>query len=817
MRTEYIAHIRQNDGKVQSLSEHLLETAKLCEKFAAKIGLAQTGYVLGLLHDFGKYSAAFQTYIRSVTGFSDQDCDDVPLPKTAKGKIDHSTAGAQAIWARFPRKGPKWPLYAQLLALPISAHHSGLYDCLSLDGEQTFIKRMKKEETKTFYLSCEESADDIILREMNRIDISILNELHYVCDNIISREKIKKEKISSSIELYEQQNSVFFKLGLVARFLLSCLLDADRINSAEFEDLEYAALRKRLRKPDWRLLYGRLESALQKCTEAGQVNDIRRSVSDHCMSRACGAKGIYTLTVPTGGGKTLSSLRFALAHAQEHNLERIIYVIPYTSIIDQNAGIARDILEQGEEAGSIVLEHHSNIQPEEETWQGRLLAVNWESPLIFTTMVHFLEALFASGTGTARRMHALANSVLIFDEIQTLPVRCVHLFCNALNFLIESCGASAVLCTATQPLLSGLPHPFRGQLELAPDRELMPDVIKLFAELRRVRFINHCRAPMTGEDIADLAVTELGLAGSCLIVVNTKKWADRLYGLCRKRTNSRVIYLSTQLCPAHRSVLLNELRQLLRDKHPVLCVSTQLIECGVDLSFGAVIRFAAGLDSILQAAGRCNRHKETKEGRVHIVTVAQGQENLDALEDIKRGRDIFMQLLDEEPALNDAGADLANPALTHKYFEYYFFRQKDQMPYPMKDCPSLLHLLGRNDKNPRFSESSCLLQQSFKEAGRRFHPIDAPTQGIIVPYGEKGESLIAELSSMSEKDSVRTLLRAAQQYTVNIYPHIMRQLNEDNALYSIKALDILYLAKSYYHNERGVVSKDTGIADVYLI
>ena len=278
--------------------------------------------------------------------------------------------------------------------------------------------------------------------------------------------------IFATIPEKNQQSTIFqFQVGLFVRFLFSCLIDADRQDSADSEKPRNAQKRQNGLYQPWSILSKKIETAI---CEFGipktAVNKIRTEVSDQCLLASKKGKGIYTLTVPTGGGKTLASLRFALHHAEQHQLDRIVYIIPFTTIIDQNAEVVRDILETNDkEKGRIVLEHHSNIGSERQTWKEKLLTENWDAPVVYTTMVQFLEAFFGGGTRGARRMHQLARSVLVFDEIQTLPVRCVHMFCNAINFLVNQCGSSIILCTATQPLLGevnpvqGGARPYSGQ------------------------------------------------------------------------------------------------------------------------------------------------------------------------------------------------------------------------------------------------------------------------------------------------------------------------------------------------------------------
>jgi CRISPR-associated endonuclease/helicase Cas3 len=830
MAQPFIAHFRE-DGREQTVQEHLIAVSKLAGCFAAKAGLSSAGRLVGLVHDFGKYSKAFQDYIRACANNpaqpADLDNDEYRYKAQDKGKIDHSTAGAQMVWRHYRPYTAKNPYYAQMLALAICSHHSGLIDCLAQDGTRVFFKRMEKEDAKTHLEECKSEADAAVLAEINALtQRPLLLEMRERIDEIKRRHVGMPQ---SDDERYDRINAVFFTWGLLARFLLSCLLDADRIDSAAFADDNYAALRSRLDVPDWPLLIARLEKKLERFSTASSlagvdagIVDIRADIAGHCAAKSTAAKGIFTLTVPTGGGKTLSSLRFALAHARRHGLERVIYVIPYTTIIDQNAAEVRAVLEQGEEPGTVVLEQHSNILPDKESWQSKLLASNWESPVVFTTMVQFLEALFGAGTRSARRMHNLGRSVLIFDEIQTLPLTCTHMFCNALNFLVHDCGSSAVLCTATQPLLGSLPSPFKGQLSLTPESEIMPDVSDLFNRLQRVTFHNHCRTPMSEEAIAELTRSEVRDSGSCLIVVNTKAWADRLFRACSTGDDTRVFYLSTQLCPAHRLEILESLKSALTAEDRVICVSTQLIECGVDISFGSAIRFAAGLDSILQAAGRCNRHKKRPVGRVHIVTVPEGEENLSKLPGILAGRQAFLRLTREENnPLVAPGADLNHPELIRQYFAYYFYEQAGVMSYPdpsRRESPggdNLLRLLGRNDNNPGCEDEIKLLQQSFAHAAALFQPIDAPTQGIIVPY-KRGNDIIAELASASGVHKKKSLLREAQRYSVNIYPRMMEQLCRKNAIVDLPETGVKCLKEGWYSDTIGVCTESVGKMSIFV-
>ncbi|MGH7616113.1 MAG: CRISPR-associated helicase Cas3', partial [Gemmatimonadaceae bacterium] len=411
---------------------------------------------------------------------------------------------------------------------------------------------------------------------------------------------------------------------------------------------------------------------------------------------------MYSLTVPTGGGKTLTSLRFALKHAQTHGMARIVYCIPFTSIIEQNAADVRAILETAGSFGTVVLEHHSNLEPEHDTWRSRLLSETWDAPIVFTTNVQFLESLFGAGTRGVRRMHQLANVVIVFDEIQTLPVSCVHLFNNAVNFLVEQCGATALLCTATQPLLGNVPAE-QGALKISETNELLTEVDAYFVKLRRVQVMDQRRpGGWTNEQIVALAVSEIGEAQSCLVVVNTKESARALRSAWGEREDVSAYHLSTHMCPAHRAEVLSKVRRDLDTAgRRVVCFSTQLIEAGVNIDFGSVIRFVAGLDSIGQAAGRCNRHKRRETGRVHVVNSAD--ENLTNLRDIRIGRDVSDRILDDFRSAPDRfDGDLIGPAAMKEYYRHYFYARESEMSFNVPAAEighddTVLRMLSRND------------------------------------------------------------------------------------------------------------------------
>lgn len=795
---DYVAHVRKTDRQKQTVQQHLLSVSDITGQLANKIGLKEAGELIGLLHDFGKYSQSFQNYIQSATEILNPDLDDDFVDANAlKGKIDHSSAGAQWIWQQLsPRLNGLGALCAQVMALCVASHHSGLIDCLKPEGADGFMDRMKKSDENTHLSECKLNADTLILDKASAIaDTPLLKNMCMQLQAVLRPEQ-HNQIISEKIKC--------FYLGFWTRLLFSCLIDADRIDSADFE----RPLNKKHRRNspvNWSLAVDRVESFVDALKVRHKVDEIRRDISDRCKAKASGTQGIYTLTVPTGGGKTYASLRFALHHAQAHGLDRIIYIVPYTTIIEQNAKAIRAVVEREGDDFPWVLEHHSNLEPEQQTWRSKLVAENWDSPIVLTTMVQFLETLFSGGTRGVRRMHQLANSVIVFDEIQTLPINCTHLFCNALNFLATHTKTTAVLCTATQPLLHRLKNTEKGQLFIPVENELVHDVDRLFQQLERVKIKNKVRVNgWSKQEIAKLALDELSEKGSCLVIVNTKAWAQKLYEACTKEVEEESIFhLSTSQCPAHRQIILAQVRSRLDHNLPVLCISTQLIEAGVDVDFASVIRFLAGLDSVAQAAGRCNRNGERDISEVHLLN--PDQEPIDTLVDIKVGQQKMRRILGES-----ADDDLLTPAVMEKYFDYYFYSRAEEMDYQLSEkqaarTDSLLNLLSDNPKNIISNRQSALpmLRQSFMTAGKAFKAIDAPTESVIVPYGE-GKQLIIDLGDQeSDFDVARyyTLLKKAQKFSVNVFPNVWKKLLDAHAVCEIKAGEGVYCLDERYYSE----------------
>ncbi|MDA3925225.1 MAG: CRISPR-associated helicase Cas3' [Kiritimatiellae bacterium] len=806
-----VAHYRKEDDEIQEVKEHLLAVSDTCERLSAKLGLSACGRTMGLLHDFGKYGELFQKYIKSSVGLYKPAHPCYVNYRKLKGKIDHATIGAQWVCNNMECVTALDQATKEFITLCICSHHGGLIDCLSIDGEDAYSKRMQKLLEYASVDKVNHVADAEIIEAVKNIRFDELTA--------------EISRIIAEVNKAAQYNKLCnFGLFLVARYLFSCLIDADRTDTADFELKNNKSLRALGQYLDWSVLVDIFEVHNSDFIIDSEINIKRSIVSDACYQKAMSAKGLFYLTVPTGGGKTLAVLRFALHHARKHKMSRIIYVIPYTSIIDQNAETVRKIFNgiKGVDVDEIVLEHHSNLAESKDTKLNRLLSENWDAPIVFTTSVQLLESLFGGRTRGARRMHALANSVVIFDEVQTLPIKTVHLFNNAINFLTNVCSSSVVFCTATQPLLHDV-DPKKGAVSYCEDMELVRDQ-SLFKEFRKVEVVNSCKpSGWCVDEMQDAIAEKVAAYGSVLVITNTKKDAERIFGSIKELSAKR-FFLSTKMCPAHRMDVLSELKKHLDpvNPKPVVCVSTQLIEAGVDVDFGCVFRSLAGIDSIAQAAGRCNRENKRSSGGKVVIVNLKG-ENLDKLPDIRIAQEKAERVINdfnEDPDLFDNS--LISKKAVELYYSYYFYERSNEMVYNLHRSDfgrddDLLSLLSTN----RLSEKSAraggidgkrILKQSFKSACDKFEVIDAPTIGVIVPYkgvrDKKGyaEKLIADLLLNTDFKMEKVLRKKLQQYSVNIFSYERDKLMEQRtALCEVRQGSGIYaLAEHYYCPQTGL-------------
>ena len=716
----------------------------------------------------------------------------------------------------------------QIASVCIASHHSGMIDCLSSIGDiDLFERRMRKDVNLNHVIRQMERE---VLNQANPFDWKMLSGLMRIIFEIYQLESKSKVDLESKLKDGKTRR-VYFACGIVARMLFSCLIDADRTNTSDFEYFGNKYCRNYGKFPKWDILTQRFEKYISGLEEKSPIDKIRQDISDQCLNASHREKGIFTLTVPTGGGKTLSSMRFALNHANKHGHSRIIYVVPFTTIIDQNADVIRSILEKGK-FSSVVLEHHCNLVEEKYTSTMRTLAENWDVPIVYTTMVRFLESLFSSGTREVRRTHCLANSIIVFDEIQSIPVKTVHMFCNAVNTFLNHFGCTVVMCTATQPILERV-EPAKGRLNITKECEIVQNVNSVFDSLKRVEIINKVRKEKwTSSDIAVQACENVSNYENCLVITNTKKAALEIYEECKALANCQVFHLSTNMCPNHRMDILERVYLHIgknglppKDKQPIICVSTQLIEAGIDIDFGSIIRQTAGIDSIAQAAGRCNRNGRMKSGVVMLVN--SEDKGLSYLPDIMAGKNITECLLEEiyhsDPldqtksflfGPSVVGLDITHPSVIEKYFEHYFYQRSGEMSYPVSTekhhrNDDLLDMLAHNPKamgehkriHGKIPQSSKLLQ-SFKSANDMFRVFPENTFHIVVPY-DNAPDVIEKIRSQEDPSGIKgSLMQQAQRYSVSVFDNELKKLKDVGAIEEQHGM--MFLDKKFYNDEYGL-------------
>ncbi|WP_336824615.1 CRISPR-associated helicase Cas3' [Sporosarcina sp. USHLN248] len=793
---EYIAHIRESDGEVQTVETHLREVQELAERFGEKIGAKHLAGLAGLLHDMGKLTEQFRNYIIEAVNN--------PNNPPARGTVDHSTAGGKYLYQYFHQVENATPLEkvaVEWVAMSILSHHSGLRDFISDKLSSPFLERVIYKDIKEFDLAVTAFLESYIsISEYFNEAVREINDL---------LQKRKKEGLQA------------ISLSLLIKFIFSCLIDADRTNTMMFEEnrLEEVPFDShQFFKESYEIFMDNINLLKQNADLNLPINILRSSMSEQCETIAYKPSGIYTLSIPTGGGKTLSSIRYALRHAIEYRKDRIIYIVPYTTIIEQNAEEVRKYI-RNEDA---VLEHHSNILEEEKfdseeeaekyhvkQKKQKLLRDNWgDSPIVFTTMVQFLNVFYSGGTRNIRRLHNLANSILVFDEVQSVPIKCVSLFNEALNFLKSYCNTSIILCTATQPALDFV----ENKLKIPHDAEIIKNINEVSKHFKRVNIIDKTdEHGLQANELRDFVLKEMESVDSLLVILNTKTAVKKLYEEIRdSNIDFELYHLSTNMCPAHRKVKFEDLKNRLKSGKRLVCVSSQLIEAGVDISFQCVIRSLAGLDSIAQAAGRCNRHGEDDIRIVYIIKSAD--EVVSNLKDIKIGGEQTARVLYEfkrDPSRY--GNDLLSPEAMKLYFSYYYTAISNELNYPIaKIGQNGFDLINLNQnyfqayKSKHSKKLEIFSRQAFATMEKHFKVIDSPTTSVLVPYNKEAKEIIAELNGEMDLRDMNYLLRKAQQYVVNIYKPEMDRLEIDGYIDYLLHGEIYALKETAYSVEWGI-------------
>lgn len=732
---------------------HLNKVAWWSGKFAAEMFAPDSdaaksawewGYLAGLWHDLGKFAPEWQTYLESKSDPHTPESTGTPTKKE-----DHSTAGA-AFTSKLPPYGP-------LLSYLIAGHHAGLPN----GTPDLFGQRLHKH----------------------------IHEWRHLAQNagVPLTESIPPPPLTRA-------NAGSDAMAFMLRHLFSCLVDADFLATEAFMQPERSVLRQPWPEDIIGQMLATLESHLEEKFAHSlptPVNQARESVRHDCQIAAENPAGFFSLTVPTGGGKTLSSLLFALRHAEKHKLRRVIYVIPYTSIITQNADVFREAFAPLSKAlgREIVLEHHSKFDPSKETETNRLASENWDAPLIVTTNVQFFESIFANRTSACRKLHRSARSVIIFDEVQALPNHLLAPILRGLRCLVHDLQSTAVLCTATQPALDQ-----RTDFTIGIPREEITEIIHdpsiLATTLDRVTCQN--LGPL--DDQALITHILENAPTGCLLILNTTKAAQTLHDKLSTKTNA--LHLSARMCPRHVMAVLARAKRLRKQRKPIVLVSTQLVEAGVDISFPVVYRAECGLDSFAQASGRCNRNGElgTTKGRVFLFQptdhpIPKSLSDLTANAAITRTQ-ITPNFADDTL--------LFLPAI-RSYFEHAIWRAGLSTRWDK-------HHIVSNDMPCFAPDSTSLTTYQFKTAAEKFRLIETDTHPVLIPWGTKGRKLENEIRNLSRigKSPNRSHYRRAQQFTVQIYDGEWQALKPSLSFHCDDAFAILDHHQNDYHPETGL-------------
>lgn len=727
----FYAHSRegQDVSTWQRLEDHLFGTGEMAYELGCDAGVSELARAAGILHDIGKYSQAFQSRLHG-----------------SNSRVDHSTAGSREILSLFPEQPHR--SYAELISYCIAGHHSGLPDhgsMVDIETDATLIARREKKKLNDYSTYSQE------------IDTS------QIC--------------FKPLNIHINTRHPGYSISFLTRMIFSALVDADWLDTEIFMNEgesfrgQYAEIGELCRQ---------FNSYLERFNNPQSAINRRRTETLYkCIEHAAHPPGYFSLTVPTGGGKTLSSMAFALNHAVKHGLKRVIYIIPFTSIIEQNAAVFRKALGQlGEEN---ILEHHSNFDweairkasdDEGNSAEGKLklASENWDIPIVVTTNVQFFESLFANKKSASRKIHNLASSVLVFDEVQMLPREYLRPCMAAVNELVQNYHSSVVFCTATQPSL----HCFFP--EVAKFEELASDPQELFDFYHRVTL--DYAGTMTDDDL----LNQMNQHSQALCIVNTRRHAKGLYdGL---HGDGR-FHLSTLMCPAHRKETLSTIIEDLKNGKDCRVVSTQVMEAGIDVDFPIGYRAMAGLDSIIQAAGRVNREGKRAYGSMLVF---------DPKSDFIKRTPTFIQQTASvaRSILRNYPEDPVSIEAIRDYFNLLYTLQ-DERGFDTKD------IMGFLDKGAH------RIDFDFRTASEKFKLIDESTQAVIIPFNDEAKSLIRKLEFTLHPSKV---LRSLQIYSVNIYDRELLHLLDIGALQTICdqyfVLDDSRMDR-FYHKDTGLI------------
>lgn len=713
-----------DDEHTQPLQTHLSNVSSYAEQYSSCFDASEVGALLGIVHDLGKYQKNFQDRIRG-----------------RKIKVDHATQGAKTLIERLGDIG-------NLYGMVVAAHHTGLKDSGTGSnlGDDTYSSRLNNYNGERVDTNNEISIPDQI------------NHKQLDCD---------KQTQSFAVATY-------------LKMLFSVLVDADWTDTEEYiNDISREGVQYTIKE-----LNERLQKGIPK-NNGSFLNNIREEILIMCQKAAQKEQGLFTLTVPTGGGKTLSSLSFALEHALKHNLKRIIYVIPYTSIIEQNADVISNCLGK-----QYVLEHHSNVEvkpknEEHDESRGEALedsldeaeeqkrikwaSENWDIPIVLTTNVQFFESFFSNKPSKTRKLHNIAESVVIFDEAQMLPRELLSPSMYAISELVRNYRVTAVLCSATQPAIS------KYKYQKVTINEIMKNPAELFEKLKRVKY------EFIGQKDDQTILEFLCKNKQVLCIVNSRRHAHALYTLAHDSCEGNIYHLSTLMTAIHRRYVLNEIREKLRADDEVIVISTSLIEAGVDIDFPVVIRSIAGLDSIIQAGGRANREGKLKLGKVLIFE--PNSENGKIPKAIQSAASITKEVIE---VLHAKAFDLEGIKM---YFDILY------------NSSSANGVLDTENILKEFEFSGSIQKFNFETVAKKYKIMKDNTKSVVINISEESNRLVKEIRlGVFKQETIRKL----QQYSVSIYENEYYKLLNDNAIEVLRSGYSIINNSQYYKDEFGL-------------
>ena len=788
-----LAH-KDNRGNKQSLEKHSFNVAVQARESAQIIKQGDILFLLGLYHDLGKANTAFQD----------------KLEMYPNKHVDHSSAGARYLFQKIQTclkdsfvQMKDRILFQEISAYVISAHH-GMYDIpLQDEGVQAERFAFNKLRHRIIEGIANEPYQEDILPFAQKLEDELSTYGYRDLNDLIGKAFANYQQAWSKLSWSDESEKEYYS-GCFIRMYLSFLKNADILDTVN----AYGLLIEPLKDEEKQQLNDSYLEAIERKYRSfshptTRLNEIRSQIGERVKSRGeKDSTGIYRLDLPTGAGKTNLSMRYAFHQLVDQNKSRFFYITPFLSVLEQNASEIRKVI------GDVgILEHHSNVvkqtadNDEKEAAMSDYLIESWDNQTVLTSMVQFFQTLFKTKSANIRRFSNLANSVLILDEVQSLPIEVTTLFNLTMNFLNKVMNTTIILCTATQPAYdsTAIKHKlsYGGKYGEAADIvELTHGEKEIFSRTELRKFDENNQH----SNLSDLVDFVLGNDESILAIFNTKKTVDKFYMMLEGLTDRPIYQLSTNMCAQHRLDIISEIKQYLKKGIPIICVSTQLIEAGVDIDFNRVIRSYAGVDSIVQASGRCNREGKRDKGQVTLVNLTNQEENILPLKEIKAKKDTT------EYILHKISSPIEMTLLNRDFFEYYYANNQGSMDYPLSHGESVYDYLSINSYQDS-NDFKGKLKQAFKTAGLKMNLINNDTIGVLVPYGEAIEKLLVleelceyDYPSVEDYQTIKAFLKELQPYTVNVRKH--DQILEATKSYLNGQIQIL--SDGYYDEKKGI-------------